>query len=374
MKILQIVSGQFVNGALVHVDLLTRELLLRGHDVKLICRPRSWIWRRLFRTGIEMKKSTLSRFPPQELIQIAKWIGQEKFDVIHTHMSSAHFFGVLLRGITGVPVVATAHTSHFQLHWPFNDLVIANSQSTRDYQARINRVAEDKLVTIPCFVDLTRFRKAQSENRKQVRRELGIFDDRPTLGIVGSVTPHKGQLEFVKSMSALIERFPELKVVLIGQFDKSSPYYRKIRRHLYENRLFRRVIWVGRRNNVDQLIQSLDVCVVPSLKEAQGLCALEAMAAGIPVVAAKVGGLAEFVIHEHSGLTFDPKDPQQIADQVTRMLVDQELRRRVIGNAQKMLDDQFSPSRIVDRIENALLSVIPGKALVESGQRPAIGA
>jgi glycosyltransferase involved in cell wall biosynthesis len=373
VKILQIVSGQFVNGALVHVDLLTRELLDRGHQVKLVCRPRSWIWRRLFRTGIEMKKSSLNRFPPRELIRIADWIRQEKFDVIHTHMSSAHFFGVLLRAMTGVPVVATAHTSHFQLHWRFNDLVIANSQSTRDYQLQFNRVPPHKLVTIPCFVDLTRFRLVNPSTRKQARRELGIFDERPTVGIVGAVTARKGQLEFVKSLSALIERFPDLKVVLIGQFEKSAPYYKKIRRYLYENKLFRRVVWVGRRNNVDQLIQSLDVCVVPSLKEPLGLCALEAMAANIPVVAARVGGLAEFVIDQETGLSFDPRQPQQIADQVTRMLVDQELRRRVTGNAQLMLDDQFSPSRIVDRIETALLSVTPKAPAAGMIQRPAIG-
>jgi len=358
VKILQIVSGQFVNGALVHVDLLTRELLDRGHDVKLLCRPRSWIWRRLFRTGVEMKKSSLRRFPPQELLRIARWIQQEKFDVIHTHMSSAHFFGVILRAMTGVPCVATAHTSHFQLHWRFNDLVIANSESTREYQERVNRVPAKKLITIPCFVDTTKFRQTTPSLRIQMRRELGIFDDRPVLGIVGAVTPRKGQLEFVRALPAIIERQPDVKVLLIGQFEKTSPYYKKIRRFLFQQKLFRRVIWVGRRNNIAELIQSLDVCVVPSLKEPLGLCALEAMAADIPVVAANIGGLAEFVIPEKTGLLFDPRDPRQMADQINRMLSDQHLRQQVTAGSQQLLDRKFSPAHIVDQIETALRSVV----------------
>lgn len=356
MKILQIVSGQFVNGALVHVDLLARQLLQRGHDVHLLCRNRSWIWRKLHRTGIPKRKSSLKRFPPGELWRIANWIKQEQFDVIHTHMSSAHFFGVLLRAITGVPCVATAHTSHFQLHWAFNDLVIANSQSTRDYQLRFNRVPDHKLVTIPCFVDLDKIRQVPSDTRQRIRRELGISDDRPVLGIVGAVTPRKGQLQFVQALPMMVERFPNLKILLIGQFEKSSAYYKQIRSSLYQNRMYRRVIWVGRRNNIPELIQSLDLCVVPSLKEPLGLCALEAMAARIPVVAAQVGGLAEFVVPERTGLLFDPKDPRQISQQVERMLTDGALRKRVIEQSQAMLDERFSPSVITSQIEEALVA------------------
>jgi L-malate glycosyltransferase len=361
VKILQIVSGQYVNGALVHVDLLTRELLTKGHEVQLLCRPRSWIWRRLNRTGIAKRKSEMHRFPPGELLRIANWIRRENFDVIHTHMSRAHFFGVLLRQLTGVPCVATAHTSHFQLHWLFNDRVIANSESTKDYQLRYNRVAADRLVTIPCFVDLVKFEQACADTRLRMRAELGLRDGQPTVGVVGAVTPRKGQLELVRALPKLIERQPNLKLIFIGQFERKSPYYKKIRRTLLENRLFRRVIWVGRRNNVQDLVQSLDVCAVPSLKEPLGLCALEAMAAGVPVAAANVGGLREFVKAELTGLQFEPTNPDDVAEKISRLLSDAPLRELVISNCRKMLHEDFSPTTITSQIEAVYHSAIDSR-------------
>ncbi len=353
LKILQIASGQFVNGALVHVDLLTRELINRGHDVSLLCRPRSWIWRRLYRTGIPMRKSSLKRFPPNELWRIAQWIREEHFDVIHTHMSSAHFFGVLLRAMTGVPCVATAHTSHFQLHWRFNDLVIANSQSTCEFQQKTNRVPNSKLLTIPCFVDLEKFTEIDPATRNRIRQAWGIPDQRPVIGVVGAVNPRKGQLRLVEALPKLIRQFPDLKVLFIGQFERNDAYYRQIRRTLFEQKLFRRVLWTGRRNNVHELVQGLDVCVVPSRKEPLGLCALEAMAAQVPVVAADVGGLREFVIPEQTGLLFNPEDPSGVAGQVARMIVDTELRSRVIAHGLEMLQSRFSPTAITAEIEAA---------------------
>ncbi len=357
MKILQIVSGQFVNGAMVHVSLLARELTARGHDVHLLCRPRSWIWRSLSRTPVQRKKSDMKRIPPNELMRISKWIRDEGFDVMHTHMSRAHFFGVLLRRITGIPCVATAHASHFQLHWPFNDLVIANSQSTKEFQARYNLVSRQKLITIPCFIDLAKFTQTSDTTRESCRRRFGIHDDRPLIGVVGAVIKRKGQRELIEALPALVQRFPHLKVAFIGQVEMKEKYFGELDHRLKELKLNRHVIWVGRRNNVHELIQSLDACVVPSLKEPLGLCALEAMAAGVPVASADVGGLREFVREGETGLLFDPRNPCDIANTTARILTDPELRVRLKTSAKQMVLDDFSPQAITDRIEQALLSV-----------------
>ena len=366
MKILQIVSGQFVNGAMVHVNLLSRQLIDRGHEVQLLCRPRSWIWRALSRTGIKRRKSDMNRFPPNELLRIAKWIREEKFDVIHTHMSRAHFFGVLLKRLTGVPCVATAHASHFQLHWKYNDLVIANSESTKKFQAVFNRVPMNRLVTIPCFIDLQKFSDTSDAIRNHVRTRFGIHDQRALIGVVGAVIERKGQRELIEALPKLVKRFPQLKVAFIGQVQFNDKYYRRLRKSLFNKQLFRRVIWVGRRNNVHELVQGLDACVVPSLKEPLGLCALEAMAAGVPVAAANVGGLREFVEPEQTGLLFNPRDPEDVSTTITRILTDQPLRKHLTSTARKMVLDDFSPAAITTRIEEALASV----AIGEKTQRP----
>ncbi len=115
---------------------------------------------------------------------------------------------------------------------------------------------------------------------------------------------------------------------------------------------------MGRRNNVHEIVQGLDACVVPSLKEPLGLCALEAMAAGVPVAAARVGGLKEFVIPEETGLLFNPKVPAEIASSVARLISEPSLRETVIQNSRDMLEHKFSPTAITSRIENALQTVV----------------
>lgn len=349
---------------MVHVNLLSRQLVERGHEVQLLCRPRSWIWRALKRTGIERRKSEMNRFPPNELLKIGKWIRDEKFDVIHTHMSRAHFFGVLLKRITGVPCVATAHASHFQPHWRYNDLVIANSESTKTFQARFNRVPLDRLVKIPCFIDLEKFSNTSAEVRNHVRTRFGIHDQRRLIGVIGAVIERKGHRELIEALPALVERFPHLRVAFIGQMQFKEKYYRNLRKSLATKKLFRRVIWVGRRNNVHELVQGLDACIVPSLKEPLGLCALEAMAAGVPVAAANVGGLREFVEPEQTGMLFNPRDPADMSDAITRILTDQPLRNHLKTTAKKMVLDDFSPEAITARIEEALASVTDRKTAV----------
>ena len=82
---------------------------------------------------------------------------------------------------------------------------------------------------------------------------------------------------------------------------------------------------------------------MPSLKEPLGLCALEAMAAGVPVAAANVGGLREFVEPEKTGMLFNPRDPADMSDAITKILASQLLRDHLTSTAKKMVLDDFSP-------------------------------
>ena len=101
-----------------------------------------------------MIRSDLHRWPFDELRRISRFVRQEKIDVIHTHTSRSNFFGILVRWLTGVPSVATAHSCHIQLHWMFNDWVIAVSESTRRYQRRYNlvRTAASRRFTTPSIL------------------------------------------------------------------------------------------------------------------------------------------------------------------------------------------------------------------------------
>ncbi|MCA9218640.1 MAG: glycosyltransferase, partial [Planctomycetales bacterium] len=137
---MQICSGWNVNGAIITCLETTRALLERGHEITLVCRPNAWIGQQFPGGEVQVIHSDLSRWPLTELKRVAAIAREKKIDVVHTHMSRAHFFGVLLRHLFKIPCVATANNRYLQLHWMFNDRVIAASRANKKYHSRVNLV------------------------------------------------------------------------------------------------------------------------------------------------------------------------------------------------------------------------------------------
>ena len=224
-----------------------------------MCRKDSWITNELDTRSIRIVSSELNRWPIRELVNSAKWIRRERFDVIHTHMSRAHTYGILLKCLTGIPVVATAHNRHPQLHWPLNDYVIANSDATRRFHCRVNRVRKSKVNTIHCFIDLASFENVNPLARLGIRREWKFAGNRPVIGVVGDVTPRKGHWYLFNALPELIKRFPDLGMVVVGRFHRNEAYVKRLRQFQSRHRIFGRVRWLGRRDNVAEIMSAIDL-------------------------------------------------------------------------------------------------------------------
>jgi len=359
VRILQINSGQHLNGALVHTLLLSRELIAQGHDVHVVCHPQHWLWQQCQAHDIPCFGSTMRR-RWSEIRRVSQYARQQQIQVIHTHMSRAHFFGVLLRSATGLPCVATAHSCHFQLHWWWNDFVIANSEATRRYHLRYNFVPQDRIRTIHCTSDLEQFHLMTATDRKTLRDQVGLENDRLILGIVGEVTPRKGHRELFQALPELRQRFPSLQVWVVGRADRKSRYVQQLRRFLHQQRIWGCVKWWGRRANVPHWMAAMDILLVPSLAEPLGLVALEGQAVGIPVVVSDVGGLPEIVQHEANGLVVPVGQPTAILRAVTRLADDPALANRLTA-AGRENTSRFSLDRLTREVAECLQQVLRPK-------------
>ena len=360
LNILQIISGRNVNGAVTYCKFLSQQLLDQGNQVTVLCRPGGWLKEHLDPRA-NLVESDLRR-RPLELQRTARWIRGQGFDVMHTHMSRAHTFGVLMRMMTGVPVVATAHQCSLQVHWRMNSHVIANSAWTERYQQRINRVPSDRLDTVHCFTDLARFSQVTPRDVYVVRRQLRLRDDELVLGVVGDIIPRQGQLYLFRALESIIQRVPNLKLVLLGRFHREEPYVRRLRTMQIQQQLWRRVKWLGLRDNVQDFMAAFDLCVVPSVEEPLGLVALEALAAGTPVVASEVGGLPEIIEPGRHGLLVPPRDPQALAEAVIELAGDP-ARRQAFGEAgQQMVAQRFDPVKLACDVEAILRRVVQRRA------------
>ena len=348
MRIVEIVSGVGVNGATVHAALLVREFVRRGHDVTVISRPGAWIADRSAEAGARVVPSDLHRLPPDELRRVAGLCRRERVDVLHTHMSRAHFFGVLLRRLAGVPCVATAHNARVQLHWRANDAVIAVSEATARFQHRWNLVPAARLHVVHGFVEPSPSLPAAA-GRAAVRAELDLGPTDPVVGTAARLVPVKGVSDLVRAVALLRRRLPALLVVAGSGAEAHEASLRA-----EALRLGVPVRWLGFRADVARLLPAFDVFATASRLEAFPMAVLEAMASGLPVVATRVGGLVEAVEDGVTGLLVSRGDPPALAAALGRVLGDGSLARSMATAGRSRVLERFSVESQVPRIEEIL--------------------
>ncbi len=349
-----------MNGALTYCKFISEQLQSFGHEVTILCRPDGWLQEHVD-PSIRFIESELNR-NPFELQRIATWIRENGIELIHTHMSRGHTFGVLMRMMTGVPVIATAHSCSFQLHWRMNSFVIANSQSTYDYHCRVNRIPASKMKKVYCFTDLERFKHVTPLNVTIVKRQMRLRGDEFLVGVVGDVMARKGQVYLFRALAEIVEAIPNFKLVLLGRFSRKEPYVKKLREIQIQEKLFRRVKWLGLRSNVQDFMAAFDLCVVPSIEEPLGLVALEALAAGTPVVASQTGGLPEIVRPGENGILVPPRDPRKLAEAIIQMSQSQSERQRLGENGRRMVQREFDPTQLSRDVEEVFLNVVATRA------------
>jgi len=354
---MEITSAPEVNGAVIHCLQLSQELARRGHEVSVVCRPGAWIQRQLAGGPVEVIPSDLHRWPFDELSRVAGIIRQRNVEVVHTHMSRAHFFGVLLRWFAGVPSVATAHNRLLQVHWMFNDHVIAVSEATRRFQHRINLVRGSRLTTIPNFIDDRRAASLPPDRRAAVRAQFGADEASLLLGVVGAVIPRKGQVYLVQALPKILAACPGTRLVLVGTTEFTPDYVREVRAVADRLGVASRIIWTGHRDDAAEILAALDLFVLPSLEESLPLTILEAMATGLPVVATAVSGIPEVVRPNETGILVPPRKSNALADAILVLLADAERRRQFGEAGQRAVKMRHSIETQVAAIEQVLARV-----------------
>ncbi len=360
---MEIISASDVNGAVMHCVMLCHELAGRGHEVTLVCRPGAWFIPQLEKNGVCIIPSNLDRWPPQELLRVAGLARQRGVNVIHTHMSRAHTFGVLLRMKTGIPCVATAHSLHIQLHWMLNSFVIATSEAALSYHRRYNLVRRDRSAIVHNFISEERFRAVPDDARARIRSEFGAADDEIVLGQVGDIVTHKGLLYLVRALPLILAKVPRLRLAVIGSEKKyvknSAAYLLQVRTEAARLGVAGALVWAGHRRDVPDVLAALDIVVSASLRESLPLSILEAMAAGKPVVATRVGGLPEAVEEGRTGLLVPPAQHRPLADAITGLALSPELRRQFGTAGRQRVAADFSLAATAGRIEEIFRRFAP---------------
>src|ERR687894_2861477 len=178
--------------------------------------------------------------------------------------------------------------------------------------------------------------------------------ERPLVGVVARLQPEKGVANFLKAAVRVAPQFPEAHFVIAGD----GPLRQELVSLAEDLGLRDRVHFLGFRSDASELMGSLDVLVVPSLTEGSPLVTLEAMAAGVPVVASAVGGIPDQIRHDKEGLLVPPGDTDALSNALLALLRDPPRSRRLGEAGRRRVASRFSHATMVRQIEDVYRDVL----------------
>jgi glycosyltransferase involved in cell wall biosynthesis len=265
-----------------------------------------------------------------------------KADLLHLEGVTSFPFGRL--GVHAVDLPAVLHF-HCMLPMPWAESFlnrwlmssqwtgIAVSEAVRRWSIRELDISPDRIAVLYSGHDLDRFASPSPAARDHVRDEFALAPHAPVVGLVGRLdVAQKGQDAMIRAMSMLRARCPDAVLLLVGD----GPDRTRCEALVHHLGLEEAVRFAGHRHDVADVLAAVDVAVVPSTcEEAFGFVALEASAAGRPVVTFESGGLPEAVLHDQTGIVVPKGDIAGLSEAVARLLNDPELAKRLGEGGQR---------------------------------------
>jgi glycosyltransferase involved in cell wall biosynthesis len=216
-------------------------------------------------------------------------------------------------------------------------------------EARAAGVPANRVHFLPNAVDITRFRPANADERRALRRERDVPADAVACLFVGRLSREKGLMDLIAAWDLLR---PANAVLLVAGPDMVGHPWNvgpAARQYVEQHGLGRSVRFLGSIEDVASLLRASDVVIQPSHFEALGLSAVEALASGVPVVASAVGGLLDFVTDGENGLLCPPQDPVTLSGCMRTLIDDVAFRQRASERARASVVDEYDEQTVFSR-------------------------
>jgi glycosyltransferase involved in cell wall biosynthesis len=217
---------------------------------------------------------------------------------------------------------------------------ICVSQDVAAFSAARGGLPVAKIRVIPNGVDAARLAEAQPADLTQ----FGIPAGSRTLLYVGRLDPQKGPFVLMAAVRELLPRYPEVHVLVVGD----GPLGVKLRAWATKVGLSERVHFIGRRNDVPSLMRAAEIFVLPSLWEGLPNVVLEAMAAGVPVIASRVEGISDLLVDDRTGIVVPANSSAALVEAIDRLLSDPQHAHQMAHSAQHYVREQFAWDHVVE--------------------------
>ncbi len=360
LRIVQLLATGTNGGAQEHLFNLATRIDRDRYEVSICSLGPGPAVRKLERAGFPVCVIDAGEDDATAVELVAAHLAAIRADVVHGHMYRAEVVGTQAAwrvGETGRPrpaIVNTVHSSRIRVHedrallrslTPRMDHLIAVSRSI------VRKIEDEGRVGPPVSlvyngVDLDRY--DHQEPCCTLREEYDMPDDAPIVGVVARLEPEKGHPTLLEAWPAVLARVPEARLLVVGEGSRHEALAEQARALGIDGR----VVFTGRRDDVPAVTAALDVAVLPSYREAQGLSILEAMALSRPVVATNVGGIPEMIVDGLTGLLVPPHDAAALGAAIARLLLDHPLADTLARAAHDLVHERFCVEMMVRAVES----------------------
>jgi len=384
IKIVRVIARLNMGGPALHVAYLTAGLRERGYDTTLVAgslargedsmafvaHARDVQIVRIDELGREI--SPLRDFVAT--LRLARLIRRERPDILHTHTAKAGTIGrvaALLAGRRGPPIVV--HTFHGHvLRGYFGPLrsrffrllerwlaarttaLIAVSPQVRDDLVALDVAPPERFVVVRLGIELEERVAAGHDGRAESRRYLGIEPDRFAVGWIGRMTAVKRTDDVLVAFKRLREEGIDAVLCMVGD----GPDRPELERRAHELGVVRHTLFLGYQADVAPFYAAFDALVLPSSNEGTPVSAIEALAAGRPVVATRVGGVPDVVQEGRDGFLVDPGATDDLAERLTRLARDPDLRERMGAAGRERVLPRYAVARLIDDVDRLYRSLL----------------
>ncbi len=328
--------------------------------------------------GIEPVEYPIPSFYSREFVRqawrFARDVRRARIDIVHAYSFYGNVFAIPAARLAGVPIVIASVRDQGVYLTPTQarvhrfacrlaDCVLVNADAIK--QGLVAQgVDPARIVVIHNGIDLEPFE--QTESTAAIRQELGVPVGVPVVGVAGRLSRAKGLEDFVDAAALIHQAAPEARFLVVGGERVGVD---PVPGHAYRDRLIERAlragvhdrfIFTGYRADIPRLLRAMDVSVLPSHSEGLPNAVLEAMAAGVAVVATRVGGVPEVVVDQETGRLVAPGDPPALAAAVLMLLSDPAATAAMGRAGRARVRDHFSVASMAERTQRLYLDSVLG--------------
>jgi len=322
-----------------------------GHKAVLVAHPEGELYRRALEGPDLVPLAPRNEIDLSAAWKLSRIVRQWKPEILHAHDPHAASMAALALSFNAPEprpkiVVSRRVDFHLQGHsfsrWKYRqaDLFIAASDAIRQILEH-DGIPASHIVVVHDGIDVAKIGRLPIVS---VHSELWLPHGVPVIATAGALVAHKGHKYVIDAMPHVLREVPDAHLIIFGEGELRDVLEKQIR----ERRLEKHVLLPGFREDVLQLLKSVDLFVMSSVTEGLGSTVLDAMATRLAVVATRAGGIPEAVVHAETGLLVPPAEPRELAGAITRLLKDRPLRERMGHAGHKRVSQHFGVARMLE--------------------------